>query len=323
MRYIIYGAGAVGGVIGARLFQAGHDVVLIARGDHLRAIQQEGLLFQAPGGSVRLPLAAVASVAEALPRQDDVVFLAMKTQDTLPALRELAAVNPGATVVCAQNGVENERLALRSFERVYGMLVFLPATFLEPAVVQANSEFRPGVLDIGRYPDGAGAAAERIAGHLETAGFSSRAVSDVMRWKHGKLLGNLANAVQAVCGPGPDGAQLSALLRAEGVACLRAAGIEFPDEDEMRARTSPHVRVGAIAGERRQAGSSWQSLVRGAGSIEADYLNGEVVLLGRLHGIPTPANSLIRDIANRLAREGLPPGSVSAAEVMARLAADD
>jgi 2-dehydropantoate 2-reductase len=319
MRYIIYGAGAVGGVIGARLFQAGHDVVLIARGPHLEALRRDGLRFQAPGEDVTLTIPAIASPAEAKPGPDDVVLLAMKTQDSDAALHELAAAAPDTAVVCAQNGVENERLALRRFARVYGMLVFLPATHLKPGLVQCNSELRSGVLDVGCYPSGTDALAERIAADLEGANFSARAEPDIMRWKYGKLLGNLNNAVQAVCGPGPQGAEIASLLRAEGVACLQAAGIAFPDEDEMRARTSPHVRIGAIEGERRTGGSSWQSLERGAGSIEASYLNGEIVLLGRLHGVPTPANALIRDIAERLAHESLPPGSVGAEEVLNQL----
>ena len=74
-----------------------------------------------------------------------------------------------------------------------------------------------------------------------------------------------------------------------------------------------------MPGHERQGGSSWQSLARGLGSIETDYLTGEIVLLGRLHRVPTPVNDLLQRLANRMAAEGRPPGSVAAEDVLARL----
>jgi 2-dehydropantoate 2-reductase len=65
-----------------------------------------------------------------------------------------------------------------------------------------------------------------------------------------------------------------------------------------------------IDGTPRGGGSSWQSLNRGTGTIEADYLNGEIALLGRLHGVPTPLNDLLQRLANGFARERRAPGSL-------------
>src|SRR5918996_980418 len=127
MRFIVYGAGAVGGTIGGRLFQAGHDVTLIARGDHLRALRTDGLTLRWPDGAATLPVPAAASPDETDLRPGDVVVLAMKTQHTAAAVAALAmAAPPDVAVVCAQNGVENERIALRSFADVYAMSVMLP-----------------------------------------------------------------------------------------------------------------------------------------------------------------------------------------------------
>ncbi|MBV8960869.1 MAG: ketopantoate reductase family protein, partial [Actinobacteria bacterium] len=78
-------------------------------------------------------------------------------------------------------------------------------------------------------------------------------------------------------------------------------------------------RMRPINGERRGGGSSWQSLRRRTGSIEADYLNGEIVMLGRLHGVPTPANALLQQVANRMAADGAPPGSVDVEDLLAQL----
>ena len=74
-----------------------------------------------------------------------------------------------------------------------------------------------------------------------------------------------------------------------------------------------------IDGAPRGGGSTWQSIVRGTGSVEADQLNGEIVLLGRLHGVPTPVNDLLRRHVKELARRGGKPGDVSEQELLAAL----
>ena len=105
-------------------------------------------------------------------------------------------------------------------------------------------------------------------------------------------------------------------LRREAEACYRAAGIDHATEDEYRQRlVEASAVVGTIEGAERVGGSGTQSLVRGSGSIEADYLNGEVVLLGRLHGVATPVNEALCQVANEMARAGRAPGSIPAAAI--------
>ena len=94
----------------------------------------------------------------------------MKTQHTAGALDDLVASAPASNaVVCAQNGVENERLALRRFAAVYAMCVMLPAVHLQPGAVDAFSVPTVGILDVGRYPDGTDerAAAERALRYMD------------------------------------------------------------------------------------------------------------------------------------------------------------
>jgi 2-dehydropantoate 2-reductase len=79
------------------------------------------------------------------------------------------------------------------------------------------------------------------------------------------------------------------------------------------------MRYQPIEGIDRTGGSTTQSLARGGGSIETDYLNGEIVLLGRLHAIPVPANSYLVDVSARMIREKLKPGAVSVAQLEAGL----
>jgi len=321
MRYIIYGAGAVGGVIGAQLHRHGRDVTLIARGAHLDAIRDHGLTLETPLGSETLRIPAVAHPSELRFAADDVVLLTMKTQHTAGALGDLrAAAGPDVPVVCAQNGVENERMAARLFARVYAMLVILPATYLVPGVVQAHAAPVSGVLDTGRYPSGADDLIARVAADIDSSGLSSHAVTDAMRWKYAKLLSNLGNAVQAACGLDAAAGALHGRAREEALACYRAGGIAWASDAEMNERRKSMSPLGAIAGRARAGGSSWQSLARDAGSIESDYLNGEIVLLGRLHGVATPVNAALQRIGERMTREGLAAGSLSAADVEREIA---
>lgn len=327
MRYIIIGAGAVGGTVGGRLAQAGREVVLVARGQHLAALAERGLKLRVPEGESthRLPAVEGPDPLGEL-RADDVLLLAVKTQDTVAALEAWgeAPVAGGGTaaerlpLVCLQNGVESQRLALRRFRQVYGVCVWLPSTFVEPGVVSAAGTPLTGILHLGRYPHGTDDTARRIAADLAAARFEAPVVPDVARWQYAKLLGNLGNALEAVSGP-VDSEQAMALytrVRAEGEAVLDAAGIAYASAEEQKEARADKVTLVPLDGSPRGGGSSWQSLVRGTGTIEADHLNGEIVLLGRLHGTPTPLNELLQRLANRYAREHRPAGSLPIAELV-------
>jgi 2-dehydropantoate 2-reductase len=316
MRFIIYGAGAVGGVIGARLFESGHDVALIARGAHHDAIRDRGLTLLSPEAEQTFRTHVVSQPAELQFNDDDIVLFCMKTNDSREAMDALrASAGTSVPVVCVQNGVENERLAARRFERVYAVPVRLPSTHLEPGVVQSDGSPRSGVLDVGCYPDGIDATCDAIALALSASNFSSFPEPRVMRHKYQKLLMNLGNAIDAACGPGNRPPGLHELAKEEAIACYRAAGIDFASDEEDLARRGDHYRVKAVAGRVRSGGSTFQSLARGKREVEADYLNGEIVLLGRLHGVPTPVNAALQRVANQMARRGEAAGSMTPDEL--------
>lgn len=322
MRFVVYGAGAVGGVVGARLSQHGHDVVLIARGAHHDAILADGLLLRDPSGSVRLPLPVVDHPGKIGWRGDEVVLVSVKSQHTAQALADLARAAPEqVAVVCMQNGVGNEAEALRRFARVYGVPVACPTAHLAPGVVCAYSAPVTGILDVGRYPGGVDGAAVTIAAAFAGAAFDSAPIPDLARWKWRKLIINLGNAVEAVCGPPARRGPIGETAAAEGEACLAAAGIDAATAAEDQARRAGLLRLHPLGGRQRPGGSSWQSLARGAASIETAYLNGEIVMLGRLHGVPTPVNALLQRLADRLAATGGGPGSVPPGEFSRLLAA--
>jgi 2-dehydropantoate 2-reductase len=321
MRFVIYGAGAIGGVVGARLHQSGHDVALIARGEHLRTIRSQGLTLQSPVERSVLELpAALYPEQLGVGAEEDVILLAVKGQDTPGALAALREAGTPATtpIVCLQNGVENERLALRMFAHVYGAVIMLPAAHLEPGVVLAYGAKATGIIDIGRYPTGSDDLCEQVTGAFRSSQLSSHVRPDVMRLKYAKLVLNLGNAVDALCGPGEASDELTEQARAEGRTVLVAAEIdaEDADVDDLEGRWE-RIGVREIEGSPRAGSSSWQSLARGTGAIETDFLNGEIVLLGRLHGVPTPINAALAELAARYARAGTPPGVLTTQDILA------
>jgi 2-dehydropantoate 2-reductase len=316
MRYIIYGAGSIGGTIGASLFEAGHDVVLIARGDHGRAIAERGLRFGTPAGGWRmLPIPAVEHPSKLAFRADDVVVLAMQSQGTALACEALAfAAPPETPVACAQNGIENERVALRHFANVHGMSVRMAGAQPEPGTVAVHDTPGNGIVDVGRYPQGLDDLDRRIAADLESANIGSSALDDVMANKRAKLALNVSNTLEAAMGRAATDTELSQRARQEALDVFAAAGMTVATARDPR-----------VAGRKREAidgtpyggNSAFASLARGRGRLEADYLNGEIVLLGRLHGVPTPANAILQQLAVRLVTERVPPGSMTIADIEA------
>lgn len=314
-RYIIIGVGAAGGTIAASLFAQGYAVLAVARGAHGRAIAQRGLMLATPTQTVTYPIPVVERISDVVFRSGDVAIMCMKSQDTPAVLEQLSAfAPPDLHVVCAQNGVENERLALRSFANVHGMCLRLLGVHLEPGVVEVYNTPLRGVFDVGRYPRGVDAVDRELAQALLASGIESLADPEIMRRKYAKLLMNVNNALEAACGSAGRDEAMRARLRAETLAVYAAAGIDYtlPAGDEERNATS---RPGIIAGRKHPGNSTWQSLARGAGSTEVDALNGEIVLLGRLYGVATPINAALQRLSHRMLRDGLAAGALSLAEV--------
>jgi 2-dehydropantoate 2-reductase len=322
------GAGAVGATIGGRLAEAGFAVILVGRGEHAAAVRRDGLLLAMPDRTVRLPVPMV-TVDELRLAADDVLFLAVKSQDTGNLLGQLAVVPTDGDagnlpVFCAQNGVANEDAVVRHFDRVYGVCVNIPATHLEPGVVEAPGTPISGILQLGRYPAGADDLASSVAADLRRSGFLAEVRTEVMAWKRAKLLSNLANALQVLCVGGYEwragndditGTVVSR-MHAEARACFAAAGWTVTDTAQFRAEAGA-FQMAAVNGQMRGGGSTWQSVERGLPSVETDYLNGEIVRLGRLHGVPTPVNAAIQAAMREVIRRSRAPRTLDPRELLA------
>ena len=317
MKYVVYGAGAVGGVIGGHLHLAGLPVTLVARGAHLAAIRADGLVLDAGDGRHTIDAPATDTAAE-VAWTDTVVILAVKSHQAAVALADLRAHAPVDTpVVCATNGVATETATLRLFPRTYAVCVMLPSSHLEPGVVVAGCHPTPAILDIGRIPGGTDGTTAAVSADLAAASIASVERDDIMAWKRRKLLMNLGNGVDASFAQGDAADELAERAQAEGERVLAAAGLTFVSAEEDRSRRGD-ILVRRPDLERR-GGSTWQSLARGTGDSEIDYLAGEIVLLGRLHDVPTPVNEAVVAATRSLAYAGAEPRSLDAAEVLRTL----
>lgn len=343
MRYVVIGAGAVGGTVGGRLHQAGRSVVLVARGAHLERLRADGLHLVTPDGDARLDVPAVAGPDELTLTPDDVLVIATKSQHTVDALTTWAwaPVDTGdgtrpagraLPLLCAQNGVSNEPAALRWFDRVVGAAVWLPSGMPEAGVVVAPSAPLSGMLHLGWYPPGPDPIGPNptgpnppgllatVAADLDASHLGARVQADVMAWKRAKLLSNLGNAFDALL-PADGGWQpFQRQARAEGRAVLDAAGLAVTPPEQERAARGDLVTPRELPGQVRAGGSTYQSLERRADSLEVDWLNGEVVRLGRRHGVPTPVNAALQELAAAAVREGATPRAFPLARLEALLA---
>lgn len=304
-RYVIIGGGAVGGALAAQLVPAGHDVVLVARGEHGKRIASDGLRVRRPTGTdvITVPVAAGPDDLELRPA--DVLLLTVKSQDAEAALaawawRPVTSAAPGATaattlpIVTFQNGRATEDLALRRFRGVYGAVAAIAAGYVDPGEIVSPSVDPAGLFWIGRHPGGSDELQERIVADLDGAGFAAFSVSDIGAHKAAKLVANLSqNGLALLEGSSEERDLATQALRAEALAVFAAAGVTLPPGGELD-RHGITLQVREVPGY-RSLGSTWQSFARGTSS-EIDYLNGEIVLLARHAGVPAPLSERLQEL---------------------------
>ena len=316
MRVVVIGAGAIGAPIAARLFEHRLPVSLVARAKNFEVIARDGVTIATPERTQTSRVDVVNGISSLTLEHGDAVMLCVKSQDTTHALEELVRIAPSElSVFCAQNGVANERAVSQHFTNTYGVCVMSPASYLEPGRIEVFSSPVIGVLDVGRWPTGVDDTAFELSKMLDDAGFASMATTDIETLKWGKLLSNILNALEVLCGPGALSDELADRVRNEARLCLTAHGVDVAKATSLAEARSRLVNYQPIGSIRRVGSSSWQSVLRGSGSVETDYLNGEIVDLGRRYGIGTPVNELLQRRANEMARQVRAPGSVSIAEL--------
>ncbi|HET9984211.1 MAG TPA: 2-dehydropantoate 2-reductase [Longimicrobiales bacterium] len=291
MRFVVLGAGGVGGYYGAMLARAGHDVAFLARGAHLDAIRSDGLRVHSPDGDFVVHPAATDDPA-ALPAADAVLVTvkSYSLEEAAPAAARLAA--GGATVVPLLNGVDAaDRLAELGVPReaILGGVTYLSAARTAPGVIERRSPFQRVV--VGELGGGSSERAERIAGALRDAGVEAAAVPDidVQLWRKLVFLAPLAAACGLARAPigavraRPLGPLLLERLVGETAAVARARGVALPPGEE--ARTLEQIR-GLPDGMR----PSYLLDLEAGGPTELDLLSGAISRIGRELGVPTPVH---------------------------------
>lgn len=329
-RYVIIGAGAIGGTVGGVLARAGIPVVLVGRGRHAETMSAHGLTLRTPDGSFHTPVTAVSRPGDLRLTAQDMLVFTTKTQQLDAALQEwvdrpvtgphgvIGTAGELLPVLTALNGVAAEEKALRYFGKVFGVTVWLPAVHLEPGEVIVRSWPLAGQFHIGRWPAALRTHddddfLEPLARAWSAAGIRVNVVDDVAPWKYNKLLSNLANAVGALCEPGADVSAIAAALRAEGEQVLHSAGIGFVPFDVSNAARADGPKPRPVPGHDTGPGNStWQSLTRNTGNVETDYFNGEIVRIAHRHGIAAPLNAALAGAVRTAVRNRLGPGHYSA-----------
>lgn len=335
-RYVFIGAGAIGSAVGGLLAEQGVRVLLVARGHHGAAMIENGLTVRCPDTTVPVTPPTVTGPEDVRLGPDDVLVLTTKTQQADAALDQWADVGVYEgdhrvgraadllPVLTALNGVASEEIALRYFTRVYAVCVWFPAVLLDPGEVIVRSAPPRGVFHVGRYPrsDDPGDADlfRRLSDDWGAAGIQITTPEAVMDWKYRKLISNLGNVLQALLGDGGAASDLREAVETEARAVLGAANIAVSSDAEIAGGPGAELVMQPVPGEPEQlGGSTWQSLVRGTGTVETDYLNGEIALIARRHGLSAPINTRLTTLARRAAATGQRPGAISAAELRTEL----
>ncbi len=314
-RFIIYGAGGIGGVVGGHLAMAGKQVVLIGRPAQMKAVQQHGLKLVKPNETHILKVDAVTSPSEANLKFDDVILLTMKGQNTEAAMRDLKSVINDIPVFCLQNGIRNEEIVARFFTRVYGTRVNIGAVYMNTGEVICRRD-PPGWLVTGTYPQGTDKLVESVGAVLRNAGFYVLVTPDVMPYKWGKLMTNLGNAVGAITNDNTKTAhEITRAAQEEARRILKAAGIQWYSEEEIKKGWSDFMTPPRAAMHTEEQSSTWQSLGRQQGTVETDFLNGEIVRVARKIGDAAPINAIITRITEDMAAQKEKPGKYTTAEL--------
>jgi 2-dehydropantoate 2-reductase len=305
MKITVIGAGAIGGHIAARLAAAGERVKVVARGQHLKAIRERGLVLREGGEEIVARVEATDSIGETAGA--DLVVLGVKAHQLTPIAAEVGAiVTASTTVMTTQNGIpwwyffkhggEHEGARLESVDPGGIIADNLPIDAIVAAISYQAAEIEsPGVIrhiEGNRLPVAEldGRKTERIAVLSELftrAGFKSPALADVRTEIWTKLWGNLTfNPVSAlshatledICRFAPTRALAAAMMR-EAQSVGEAFGVRF--------RLSIEKRIAGAESIGAHKTSMLQDIEQGR-AIEIDALLGSVIELARLAKIATP-----------------------------------
>ena len=317
MSFAIYGAGAIGAFLGAKLALAGEEVALIARGPHLRAMQAQGIQVRSPQGDFQVHVAVTDDPKTIGPV--DFVFLTVKAHSlTGIAPQVTSLLGPDTAVVSAQNGipwwyfqrhggpwegthlesVDPAGVISRAIQpsRIIGCVVYPSAVIAEPGVIDHIEGDR---FSIGELDGSTSERCRRLSGALIKAGLRCPIRPRIRHDLWVKLLGNVAfNPLSALTrstmveiATHPEARVVAQAIMAEADAVARALGVEVPVTIEQR------LSGGEKVGHHK---TSMLQDVEGTKPLELESIVGAVVELGDKLGIPMPHTRTIYACAKLL-----------------------
>lgn len=293
MRIAVMGAGAVGGYFGGRLALAGHEVTFIGRGEHLRAMQRQGLRLETPQGALQVGNARfVGEAREAV--GCEVVLFAVKAYDIEAAAAPLKPlVEGGAAIVSVLNGVDHQDriAAVTGAGSVLGGLAMVSGVITAPGVIRYTSP-----MSSLRFGEADGSLSRRALAFRDAcvgAGFGAEVEPDIRAAQWGKFVGLATNAaltslIRLPCGyiyHDPEIIPLALRAFDEVAAVGRAAGIALPADAAHRALAMHQ------AFPKTMYASMYHDLSRGK-PLELDSLSGYVVRQARASGVAVPVHEM-------------------------------
>jgi 2-dehydropantoate 2-reductase len=325
MQFLVYGAGAVGSVLGGMLSLNRHHVCLIGRNPHVEAVTADGLRIKSTTAEYLAHPSACAALGADCAGSTECVVLGVKSQDIPSAVDALAAtIGSDVPVVCIQNGVAAEPAASVRFQHVYGAVIRMTCSMVQPG----NVSFQEGGrVVVGKYPRGSDAFARSFAGIITMAGVDAVVTRDLMADRWLKVVVNVQSVFHAVIDSRDHDTNEFHALKAAIIeetrdvlkkAKIRARSCDGRDLsindmiDELHrpraTRTGHGVKV---------RNSVWQDLYLKRRSMETEHIHGPVIALGEQYGVATPYNRAALELALRCHRDGLGPESLRLSEVLA------
>jgi 2-dehydropantoate 2-reductase len=291
MRILVMGSGGIGGYYGGRLAEAGNDVVLVARGAHLEAMQSRGLEIRERDGSIRRVTVPAVRYPADVGGTFDFILFAVKTYDTAEAAEAIKpVVGPETSIVPIQNGVDSTEDIARVIpaERVLAGSALLSASIEEPGVIRRLSN--QTISTIGEASGPRTERVERLVAAFHAAGCEDvKATDDAQRvlWEKLMFLAPIASAnsatglstghIRAV----PEGREMVLAMQREIRAVGLASGVNLPEESAARIE-------GMFLNLPDTHTVSMQRDFAADKRVELESLTGSVVRRGRQHDVPTP-----------------------------------
>jgi 2-dehydropantoate 2-reductase len=298
MRIAVMGSGGLGGLYGGRLAHAGFDVTFIARGAHLAAMNDQGLLLESEArGNVHLPRVH-ATDDPATVGTVDYVLISVKLWDTEGAVAAIRPmVGPQTAVISLQNGVIKDDILRSAFgeDAVIGAVAYVATNLARPGVIRQTGPMQRFLF--GEYDGRRSDRAEQLLDTLLQAGIQAEISDDIRRtiWEKYVFLVGLSGTtatMRSTIGPIRENARSRGFLHElfkETVAVGRAHGVRLPENyaDERLAfiDTVPSTMT-----------SSMHHDLEKGNKLEVAWLSGGVVELGRAVQVPTPMNRAVWDV---------------------------